>query len=78
MKMNFLKCKTRTQLTDGHLDGVLRLTGTSLQPDVGHLVAQQHHQHQVSVSHGSTSQAPGVSVTWVNMASVASQKHVAE
>ena len=40
-KINFVKCKTRTQLTDGHLDNALRLTGTSLQPDVGHLVAQQ-------------------------------------
>ena len=45
-KMNFVKCKTRTQLTDGHLDDALRLAGTSLQPDVGRLVAQQ--QHQVS------------------------------
>lgn len=45
-KMNFVKCKTRTQLTDGHLDDALRLARTSLQPDVGRLVAQQ--QHQVS------------------------------
>ena len=41
-KMIFIKCKTRMQLTDGHLDDALRLAGTSLQPDVG----QQ--QHQVS------------------------------
>ena len=43
-KMNFVKCKTRTQLTDGHLDDALRLAGTSLQPDVGRLVALQQHQ----------------------------------
>ena len=42
--INVVKCKTRTQLTDGHFDDALRLAGTSLQQDVGHLVAQQHHQ----------------------------------
>ena len=40
-KMNFVKCKTRTQLTDGHLDDALRLAGTSLQPDVGRFLAHQ-------------------------------------
>ena len=45
-KMNFVKCKMRTQLTDVHIDDKLRLAGTSLQPDVGRLLAQQ--QHQVS------------------------------
>ena len=34
-KMDFMKCTTQMQLTDRHLDGVLRLTETSLQTDVG-------------------------------------------
>ena len=35
-KMNFAKCKTRTQLSDAHLDGTLRLASTQLQPDIQH------------------------------------------
>ena len=38
------KCKMRTQLTDDHLDDTLRLSTTSLQSDVGQLVAQLQHQ----------------------------------
>ena len=53
--MNYVKCKPWTQLTGGHLDDVLRLAGSSLQPDVGHLVA--HQQHQTSASHASVSHA---------------------
>ena len=34
-KMIFVKCKTRTQLTDGHLDDALRHAGTSLLPAWG-------------------------------------------
>ena len=35
-KMNFAKCKTRTQLSDAHLDGTLRLASTQLQRDIQH------------------------------------------
>ena len=45
-KMNFIKCKTRSQLTHEHLDGLLRLAATSIPTDMDRLVAQ--HQHQVS------------------------------
>ena len=43
-KMNFAKCNTRTQLSDAHLDGMLRLASTQLQPDIHGLVQRLHHQ----------------------------------
>ena len=42
-KMNFAKCKTRTQLSDAHLDVTLRLA-TQLQPDIHGLVQRLQHQ----------------------------------
>ena len=45
-KMNFAKCKTRTQLSDAHLEGTLRLASTQLEPDIQGLV--QRHQHQIA------------------------------
>ena len=33
-KINFAKCKTRTQLSDAHLEGTLRLDNTQLEPDI--------------------------------------------
>ena len=33
-KMNFAKCKTRTQLSDAHLEGTLRPASTQLQRDI--------------------------------------------
>ena len=43
-QLNFAKCKTRTQLSDAHLDGTLRLASTQLQPDIHGLVQRLHHQ----------------------------------
>ena len=42
-KMNFAKSKTRTQLSDKHLDGTLRLASTQLQPDINRLVQRRQH-----------------------------------
>ncbi len=43
-QLNFAKCKTRTQLSDAHLDGTLRLASTQLQPDIHGLVQRLQHQ----------------------------------
>ena len=45
--MKFTKSKLRTKLTDSHLDGILRLTTSSLKPNIQRLV-QNKPQHQTS------------------------------
>ena len=37
-KMNFAKCKTRTQLSDAHVEGTLRLASSQLQWDIQHII----------------------------------------
>ena len=41
-KANYVKCNAQMQLTDGHMDGVLRPTWTNLQPDIEHLVTHSN------------------------------------
>jgi len=45
MEHHSLKRSTRNQLTDDHLEAVLHLSATSINPDISKLVADtQHHQ----------------------------------
>ena len=43
-KMKLTKSKLRTSLTDSHLDGALRLSSSSLKPNIKKLVLNKRHQ----------------------------------
>ena len=43
-KMKFTKNKLRTQLTDSHLDGILRMASSSLEPNIELLSKEKQHQ----------------------------------
>ena len=43
-KMKLTKSKLRTAITDSHLDGALRLSSSSLKPNIKKLVLNKRHQ----------------------------------